>query len=229
MQRGASGRYESSVAGGEAVRAFVPAQLPPRPPLALDGRLQGPSRAGRSGARSPRQSNDTTSRPRALPLHVRPQRGSAFVADRGHSVVAVGSVAIRARRNAGGTTRRCGRGFELRGGARARAEPPERRLPAVESAAARNPWCAVGEGPRQRSRPWALPPQSELGRRPSAGSGPFRAAPAASPPGVHGRARALSPRRPSRAPGTRASRALPTSSSRQSTHSSTATAVSVAY
>ena len=40
MQRGASGRYESSVAGGEAVRAFVPAQLPPSPPLALDGRLQ---------------------------------------------------------------------------------------------------------------------------------------------------------------------------------------------
>jgi Fic family protein len=40
MQRGPSGRYESSVAGGEAVRAFVPAPLPPSPALAVDGPLQ---------------------------------------------------------------------------------------------------------------------------------------------------------------------------------------------
>jgi len=40
MQRGPSGRYESTVAGGEAVRAFVPAPLPPSPPMAMDGRLQ---------------------------------------------------------------------------------------------------------------------------------------------------------------------------------------------
>lgn len=40
MQRGATGRYESSIAGGETVRAFVPAPLPPSPELALDGELQ---------------------------------------------------------------------------------------------------------------------------------------------------------------------------------------------
>lgn len=40
MKRGATGRYEVTVAGGERVRAFVPLPLPPDPPLVLDGRLQ---------------------------------------------------------------------------------------------------------------------------------------------------------------------------------------------
>ena len=33
MQRGEIGRYEVTVAGGESVRAFVPAPLPPAPAL----------------------------------------------------------------------------------------------------------------------------------------------------------------------------------------------------
>ena len=37
MQRGEIGRYEVTSAGGEHVRAFVPAPLPPVPALALDG------------------------------------------------------------------------------------------------------------------------------------------------------------------------------------------------
>ncbi len=40
MKRAQSGRYEITSAGGERVRAFVPDPLPPRPPLALTGRLQ---------------------------------------------------------------------------------------------------------------------------------------------------------------------------------------------
>ena len=40
MQRGQIGRYESTSAGGEPVRAFVPAPLPPDPALVLDGPLQ---------------------------------------------------------------------------------------------------------------------------------------------------------------------------------------------
>ena len=41
MHRGETGRYETTTAGGETVRAFVPARLPPEP--ALDLRvLQGP-------------------------------------------------------------------------------------------------------------------------------------------------------------------------------------------
>ncbi len=40
MQRGETGRYEVTAAGGETVRAFVPNPLPPVPALALDGPLQ---------------------------------------------------------------------------------------------------------------------------------------------------------------------------------------------
>ena len=40
MKRGLTGRYETTSAGGERVRAFVPAPLPPDPPLSLDGGLQ---------------------------------------------------------------------------------------------------------------------------------------------------------------------------------------------
>ena len=40
MQRGEIGRYEVTVVGGESVRAFVPAPLPPAPALSLDGSLQ---------------------------------------------------------------------------------------------------------------------------------------------------------------------------------------------
>ncbi|MBX3024590.1 Fic family protein [bacterium] len=40
MRRGESGHYEVTSVGGEQVRAFVPAPLPPTPPLALDGGLQ---------------------------------------------------------------------------------------------------------------------------------------------------------------------------------------------
>ena len=40
MQRGKTGRYETTVAGGERVRAFVPVPLPPRPRLNLSSPLQ---------------------------------------------------------------------------------------------------------------------------------------------------------------------------------------------
>jgi Fic family protein len=40
MRRGETGKYEVTSAGGEQVRAFVPAALPPVPPLAFEGDLQ---------------------------------------------------------------------------------------------------------------------------------------------------------------------------------------------
>ncbi|MCY3728172.1 MAG: Fic family protein [Nitrospira sp.] len=40
MQRGESGSYEVTSIGGEHVRAFIPAPLPPKPKLVLDGSLQ---------------------------------------------------------------------------------------------------------------------------------------------------------------------------------------------
>ena len=40
MRRAETGHYEITVAGGEHVNAFVPAPLPPQPPLGLDGLMQ---------------------------------------------------------------------------------------------------------------------------------------------------------------------------------------------
>ena len=40
MRRRAPGRYEITAAGGERVKAFVPAPLPPRPPISYVGALQ---------------------------------------------------------------------------------------------------------------------------------------------------------------------------------------------
>ena len=40
MQRGETGRFETTTVGGEQVRAFVPAPLPPEPPLVIEGALQ---------------------------------------------------------------------------------------------------------------------------------------------------------------------------------------------
>jgi len=40
MKRGVTGRYEVTNVGGERVEAFVPAPLPPTPPLAFEGKLQ---------------------------------------------------------------------------------------------------------------------------------------------------------------------------------------------
>lgn len=39
MKRGQTGRYESTSIGGESVRAFIPAPLPPVPPVKLEGQL----------------------------------------------------------------------------------------------------------------------------------------------------------------------------------------------
>lgn len=40
MNRNASGHYDTTAAGGETVRAFVPFPLPPDPPLDLSGNRQ---------------------------------------------------------------------------------------------------------------------------------------------------------------------------------------------
>ena len=40
MRRDATGHYEITSTAGEAVRAFVPAPLPPKPPVVLEGPLQ---------------------------------------------------------------------------------------------------------------------------------------------------------------------------------------------
>jgi Fic family protein len=46
MKRGQTGRYDVSSTGEEAVRAFVPAPLPPTPPLSMEGLQRGLEAAG---------------------------------------------------------------------------------------------------------------------------------------------------------------------------------------
>lgn len=41
MERGITGHYVDSIAGGVKCDAFIPATLPPQPPLQVDGKLQG--------------------------------------------------------------------------------------------------------------------------------------------------------------------------------------------
>jgi Fic family protein len=41
MERGTTGQYVPSIAGGVKCQAFIPAALPPQPPLQLDSKLQG--------------------------------------------------------------------------------------------------------------------------------------------------------------------------------------------
>lgn len=40
MKRNRTGTYETTSAGGETVRAFVPAPLPPVPPVAVEGEVR---------------------------------------------------------------------------------------------------------------------------------------------------------------------------------------------
>jgi hypothetical protein len=40
LKRGVTGTYEVSTLAGERVRAFIPAPLPPTPPLKFDSHLQ---------------------------------------------------------------------------------------------------------------------------------------------------------------------------------------------
>src|SRR5512140_2001952 len=40
MKRGLTGTYQTTIGGGETVRAFIPKPLPPVPPLQLEGPLQ---------------------------------------------------------------------------------------------------------------------------------------------------------------------------------------------
>ena len=94
MQRGESGRYEVTSIGGEHVRAFVPAPLPPKPNLVLDGSLQQILESavlalGRlDGVADPPAGRGT------FFVCIRAQRSSAFFSDRGHTIIVVRPLAF---------------------------------------------------------------------------------------------------------------------------------------
>ncbi|WP_319941387.1 hypothetical protein [Halomonas jincaotanensis] len=66
MERGLTGHYVDSIAGGVRCQAFIPEPLPPRPPLALGGKLQGRINASPTVGRRWNTSSMTYPRP---PIH----------------------------------------------------------------------------------------------------------------------------------------------------------------
>ena len=89
MQRGEIGRYEVTSIGGERVRAFVPAPLPPNPALVLDGPLQQALES--AGLALGRLDGVSTLLPdQALfSLRLCTEGSCALLSDRGNAVVAV--------------------------------------------------------------------------------------------------------------------------------------------
>ena len=81
MQRGLIGSYEITSIGGERVRAFVPAPLPPQPRLSLDGPLQQALESALLSLGTARRNLDAAAGPGAVPIRLRTQRGGALFAD----------------------------------------------------------------------------------------------------------------------------------------------------
>ena len=89
MQRREIGRYEISTTSGERIRAFVPAPLPPDPPLVLDGALQQAFESatlalGRLDGISALLPDQTL----FLWTYIR-KGGRAFLSDRRHAIVVI--------------------------------------------------------------------------------------------------------------------------------------------
>jgi hypothetical protein len=105
----ASGEYVETAVGGETIRVFVSSLLPPfpsldtRPFLALYDRTRG-AIGQLDGVMIVLPIHA------AIPLYVRPQRGPAFVSNRGNAIFAFRPVAVRERRNPSNADRRRPRG-----------------------------------------------------------------------------------------------------------------------
>ena len=97
MHRGPSGRYELTVTAGERVNAFVPAPLPPDPPLVLDGPLRSTLEAAAMSLGRLRRNVQPAPRPHPPDLRLHPKGGGALLPDRRNAVVTVGPTASRDR------------------------------------------------------------------------------------------------------------------------------------
>ena len=96
MERGLSGHYLPSIAGGIACQAFIPAPLPPEPALQVIGKLQ--SRMNQAMLALGRLDAISTLLPdahlflysysfTAIPLQLRAKRSRHVLANRGHPIV----------------------------------------------------------------------------------------------------------------------------------------------
>src|SRR6476646_6361204 len=117
------------------------------------------------GAWSARRRHVAAAGPGAVPLLLRPQGGRALLADRGHTVVALGSPPVRERGCARSLTRRRRGDVELHRGDEPRlAADRVGRAAAQQPSAARGPWAADGWGPWGRQDPRRVSAQPELAR-----------------------------------------------------------------
>ena len=165
MHRPAPGRYVTVTTAGEPFQAFVPAPLPPEPPVVWSAALRRRFDAalvalGRLDAR-----HGAAAERGAPALQLRAQGGGAVVADRGHAVLARGPAAVRDRRAARRAGRRRARGQPLRGGARARPEEAARRAAAVHAPAVRDAQGAADASGRPRQDAGRSAPLAGVDRR----------------------------------------------------------------
>ncbi len=228
MQREETGRYEVAVAGGESVRAFVPAALPPVPPIVLEGDLPGCS----SRRCWPSGGSTVPRRCCAMPISSSTptcgRRRWSRRRSRARSRRCRICCSSRSRRRRG-TVRRCGRVVELRRGDGAWARATAGGIPAEQPPhPARSMGCLLSRGRGSAKDPGNFRRTQNWigGSRP--GNARFRAAAAATRRGLHVGPRAVPARRTGR--GCRRSFAprWRTCSSRPSILSSTAMAASAA-
>ena len=156
-----AGRYVKQRTG---YAAFIPAPLPPDPPVALEGPPGAPVSRG-SGCRPPRRRHPDGSEPGLLRLHVRPSRGRPQLADRGDAEHPRGSPRGRTRAapSLATPTPRRRRGRTVRPRDELRPGSPE-RPPALAPADQGDPPGAPFRCSRLSPPPGRVPNVAELDR-----------------------------------------------------------------
>ena len=173
MKRGVTGRYETTAVGGERVEAFVPAPLPPKPPLDLTGPLQAlQERASLALGRLDSLSSLLPDPSLFLYAYVRKEAVLSSQIEGTQS--SLSDLLLFELDEAPGVP--LDDVVEVsnyvaaldHGLARLRE-----RVPALEPADSRDPRRAAVARPRQRQGPGRVPPLAELDRRQPAGQRPF--------------------------------------------------------
>ena len=152
MRRTDVGRYAVSVAGNESVRAFVPAPLPPAPPLHLEGAVR--DALDQALLALGRLDGAAATLPDVKLLLYTYQRKEAVLSSQIRGPIHAGRPSCScARRGSGRAARRCRRGFPRRSRDDPRLAALARGLPTVESAAQGNARRSVGERARCQKTP----------------------------------------------------------------------------
>ena len=191
MQRGMTGRFEVTAVGGERVQAFVPAALPPRPPIEMDhGRQRLLENALLACGRLDAITALLPEPDLFLYAYVRREAVLSSQIEGTQSSLS-DLTALRTRGGAGRALRRRGGGLQLRGGPGAWTCSSGRGLSAVQSAdpgdSRATPFSRAGRG----QAAGRVSHQPELDRRDSSRQCSVCSSTPAGGGAVHGRARAV--------------------------------------